>query len=69
MVMVPVLDWRLKGREFDPQPLHFQVTTLGKLLTRVCPVVKVVMCSRGGAQPLRHRRPRTEPLVRGAKPP
>ena len=32
------------------------------------PVVKVVMCSRG-AQPLRHRRPGAEPLVRGAKPP
>jgi len=46
--MVRALDWGLKGRSFDSQPSHYQVTTLSKLFTRVCTSVteqyKLVLC-------------------------
>ena len=35
-VVVSVLDSRSRGPEFDPQPVHRQATTLGKLLTPMC---------------------------------
>ena len=35
-VMVTVSDLRSKGRRFDSQPFHRQVTTLGKLFTHMC---------------------------------
>jgi len=34
--MVRVLARDTKGRGFDFRPFHFQVTTLGKLFTRIC---------------------------------
>ena len=34
--MVRVLARDTKGRGFDFLPFHFQVTTLGKLFTRIC---------------------------------
>ena len=34
--MVWVLVSGIKGLELDSRPLHFQITTLGKLFTHVC---------------------------------
>ena len=34
--MVRALDSGPRGREFDPRPVRYQVTTLGKLFTRTC---------------------------------
>jgi len=35
-VVVRVLARNIKGRGFNSRPFHFQVTTLGKLLTHTC---------------------------------
>ena len=40
---------RLKGRGFDSRPLCFQITTVGKLFTRVC------LCSPGSVNWYRPR--------------
>jgi len=35
-IMVRSLDLRLRGRQSNFRPLHFQLTTSGKLFTRTC---------------------------------